>query len=384
MYLVVQESTRTMHDEVAIPDPRVRAEAGPEALPFKRLDGRLKLLLLVGLATLLLVGVSLLVGKVAGYTKMLDSLKDAKPVWLAVCFFSQIVSYGGYVALFRGLAAPEGRRRPRLWLSIKVVLASLGATRLLATGGAGGLAVIYWAFHHAGRTRREAAVRMLAFNVLLFAVFGAATLVASALVLVGIGGDAPVVMTLPWLAGLAACFGAAAVVTSPARGERLARPAEGKLRSAFSAAVAAAVMARKLLCTAREHRSVTLGPALYWFGDMLCLWAGLRAFDVRLSPLVLIVVYATGYLANFLPLPTGGIGGVDAATAFAITAVGVPLSQAMLGVFTYRFFSFLLPTLPAILAIPALRGVGRDLDVYAAEIRGAAASPAPGGRLAAR
>jgi uncharacterized membrane protein YbhN (UPF0104 family) len=82
---------------------------------------------------------------------------------------------------------------------------------------------------------------------------------------------------------------------------------------------------------------------------------------VTLSPQALVLAYATGFLANLLPLPTGGIGGVDAATTFALTVVGVPLSAALLGVFTYRFFSFLLPTLPAIVAIPALPRAGREL-----------------------
>ena len=104
----------------------------------------------------------------------------------------------------------------------------------------------------------------------------------------------------------------------------------------------------------------------------------LRLACAGLLTLLLVLVYASGYVANFLPLPTGGIGGVDAATAFAITAVGVPLSQALLGVFAYRFFSFLLPTLPAIIAIPALRKAGTELDVYAAETRGLVPAPAGG------
>ena len=94
---------------------------------------------------------------------------------------------------------------------------------------------------------------------------------------------------------------------------------------------------------------------------MACLWAGLRAFDVRIAIPELVLAYATGYLANMLPLPTGGIGGVDAATTFALTALGVPLAPALLGVFAYRFFSFLLPTVPAVLTLPALPRAGREL-----------------------
>ena len=98
---------------------------------------------------------------------------------------------------------------------------------------------------------------------------------------------------------------------------------------------------------------------------MLCLWAALQAFDVQLTPSELVLAYATGFLANLIPIPTGGIGGVDAATTFALTAIGVPLQSALLGVFVYRFFSYLLPTLPAVLAMPTLPHISRELSELA-------------------
>ena len=60
--------------------------------------------------------------------------------------------------------------------------------------------------------------------------------------------------------------------------------------------------------------------------------------------------YATGYAATMLPLPAGGVGGVDAAMTYALTLVGVPLGPALLGVFAYRFFNFWLPFVPGLIA----------------------------------
>jgi uncharacterized protein (TIRG00374 family) len=102
------------------------------------------------------------------------------------------------------------------------------------------------------------------------------------------------------------------------------------------------------------------GATLYWVGDIACLWGGLRAFGVDASAPKIVLAYAIGYVATLLPLPTG-VGGVDAAMTFALTAVGVSLAPALLGVVAYRLFSFWLPTLPAIALIPALRRLEHDL-----------------------
>jgi uncharacterized membrane protein YbhN (UPF0104 family) len=197
--------------------------------------------------------------------------------------------------------------------------------------------------------------------VLLYAAFGTAALVAAVLLLAGLPGEAPLAMTLPWAFGVGACVVVGWWVTRPARAERLIRGRGGKVRVAFGQAVEATMIVLRLPDDGRANRTVLLAAPAYWLSDMFCLYAGLRAFEVRISILVLVMVYATGFLANMLPLPTGGIGGVDAATTFALTAVGVPLSSALLGVFAYRFFSFLLPTLPAILALPTLQRLRREL-----------------------
>jgi lysylphosphatidylglycerol synthase-like protein len=84
---------------------------------------------------------------------------------------------------------------------------------------------------------------------------------------------------------------------------------------------------RPALRHAIRHRSGVLGYSLYWAGDMLTLYACIRAFGADLRIVALVLVYATAYVATALPLPVGGAGGVDAAFALTLNAVGVRLRR---------------------------------------------------------
>jgi uncharacterized membrane protein YbhN (UPF0104 family) len=90
---------------------------------------------------------------------------------------------------------------------------------------------------------------------------------------------------------------------------------------------------------------------------------GCAPLDRDLLPLSeLVLAYATGYAATVLPLPFAGVGGVDAAMTFALTAVGLPLARALVAVAVYRLFGFWLPTIPALAALVLLPRAGRGLE----------------------
>ena len=77
--------------------------------------------------------------------------------------------FGAYVALFRGVV---GERVKLRWKdSYDITMAGLAATRLFSAGGAGGIVLTYWALRKAGMPRKETAARMVAFLVLLYAVY---------------------------------------------------------------------------------------------------------------------------------------------------------------------------------------------------------------------
>ena len=102
---------------------------------------------------------------------------------------------------------------------------------------------------------------------------------------------------------------------------------------------------------------------------------GLRSFGPGPGAAAFLLAFATGYAAQFVPVPFVATGGVDAATTFALAAVGVPLEVALLGVAANRVFSFWLPVWPALALVAALPATGRALE-RARQRAVVAASPA--------
>ena len=90
-------------------------------------------------------------------------------MWIAVAFLFSLVMFASYVALFRGVIGTEIHLRWRE--SYEITMASLAATRLFSAGGAGGIVLTYWALRKAGMPPKDTAARMVAFNVLLYAVY---------------------------------------------------------------------------------------------------------------------------------------------------------------------------------------------------------------------
>lgn len=306
-------------------------------------------LLVVAGAIVLAVGAGLLIGKAASYAELADSLRRAETRWLLLCLVGEVLAYVGYLVLYRETAAVDGGPRFSWADSLRIVAAGFGAL-VLATN-AGTLAVDFWALRRAGA--KDAFARVIAINTLEWAVLGGAAAAAGAALLLGVDGGAPVAAALPWLLVVPPCVAAALWITSSRRYERYVVDAGGRAR-------------RLLASCVRGVRLVRLAPwqawggtVVYWAGDLICLWGGLRAFGVELGVAALVLAYATGYVVAALPLPAGGAGGVDAAMTYALTLVGVPLAPALLGTFAYRLFNFWLPAVPALIALPTLRRIGR-------------------------
>ncbi len=317
------------------------------------------------LGVLLVVGVVALIGKAAGYARLLDELEHADKDWLAVGFAAEAAAYVGYTFLLRGVFRWGGGPDLGFQLSARVVFGSLGATQLIASAGAGGLAVTYWALRRAGFPRAESLARMIGGNTIAWLVLGSAAWIAALLTTLHVLGVSPLAMALPWLLAIPSCVVAARYVTAPGRVERLTRPGGNWARKAFAVAIAGTAFVRHVAGSPPGPR--ILGAAGgYWLGDAACLWAGLRSFGIHLPVAQLVLAYATGYLATVLPLPLSGAGGFDAAMTYALVAVGVPLAPALLGVVAYRLFAFWLLTIPAGIALALLPRTGRELERVAA------------------
>lgn len=314
------------------------------------------------LVVVLAVGLVLLLGKAAGYREVLDALEGADGAWLIACLFLEAAAYAGYVVCMRAVIAQDngvelsGMNATRMWL------ASLGATRIVSPAGAGGLAIIYWLLRRAGLAVRDAASRVLGFNILIFALFGMWAFATSVVILVGFGQDAPLAMLMPWLVVVPVFVIAGIWISQGERGQRIAaEPARGWMRKGLAAAVAGIIVARHAVRTRPSNGPAIWGGVVYWAGDVLCLWAALRAIGAEVTLHGVALAYATAYIAMLLPLPTGGYGAIDAAATFTLTVLGIPLAEAIVGVVVWRFFNFWLPTIPALIELARSRELGRRL-----------------------
>jgi uncharacterized membrane protein YbhN (UPF0104 family) len=334
------------------------------------IDAR-KALLTIVVAVVLVVGVVSLIGKFADFDELRDALEAANRQWFPICLAGLVCAYAGYIAGYREIVRMHGGPNLPIWTVTRIVGIGFGANVL--GSAAGGLAVDFWALRRAGASTHESARRVIGFNTLEWALLGAFACVAATLVLAGRGSGAPLSMTLSWVVVVPICVVLAALVSSPKRAPRLSRAeavhGDGrtevvwtKIKKGFADGIGGVVVVRHLVLHPREHPSAVLGFAVYWFGHLLTLYAALRAFtqsSIVLAALVL--AFATGYVATALPLPGGGSGGIEAALAFSLHAVGVPLAPALLAALVYRFFTFWLPLLPALALLPTVKQLNDEL-----------------------
>jgi glycosyltransferase 2 family protein len=340
-----------------------------------------RVLVAVALGVGLVAGVVGLIGHIADFSRLRDALDEIDPIWLAPAVVGKLGGYTGYILAYRDVAAMRGGPRLDAWAVMRVVGIGFGA--VVVGSAPGGLAVDWWALHRAGSAGHDAFSRVIGFNTLQWAALGTFAAIAGLLVLVGAAPEVPQGMALGWLVTVPLCFAGGLWASAPGRIDRLARvpaaqPLERPtpaalarwawtgLRAALADAIGGLVYVRLALRHPLQHRAGVLGYAIYWIGDMLTLYASARAFGVELGLLALVLAYATGYVATALPLPVGGAGGVDAAMALTLTAVGLPLAEALLIAVTYRGVSFWLPILPAVALLPTAPRLSRDLAEVAA------------------
>jgi len=344
--------------------PTEAEEAADDEMPRMALTRRR--LLLFGLFVLSAVAfLYFVLPKLAGLQDTWDRAKTGEPSWLILAGAFEVLSFGGYIILFRTVFV-RGYDRVNWSASYQITMASLAATRLFASAGAGGVVLTAWALRRAGMGRRLVACRMIAFLVLLYAVF------MSSLVIFGLGlrvgifnGSAPFAVTvIPAIFGAVVIMIALAMAFVPADFERrLDRWASGSHESVAKIARALATVpasfasgVRTAIKLIRERHWGVLGAVAWWGFDICTLWASFHAFGGPGIPTfpVIVVAYFCGQLGNLLPLP-GGIGGVDGGMIGAFIAFGVPGGLAVVAVLVYRGFSFWLPTIPGIIAYLQLR-----------------------------
>ncbi len=291
-------------------------------------------------ATLMLVG-----GHARAFTDALSRGIDARPGWGVLAVALEGLSVGGYIVL---LSLVAGRAAPRVTFraSAQITLAGTAATRLLPTAGAGGAALTLWTLRRAGLETKAATRTLLAFLVLLYAVFLGALVVAGAALLLGLtGGHGPAALSAIPAAGALIGIAAALVLGLAAPERALGSSRIGRGAELLGGAV------RDALSLVRSADPRLLGAPAYWLLDASVVWATLHAFGYAADPAVIVLSYFVGQVANTIPIPgsvTGGMTGV-------LIAFGVPAQIALPAVLTYRTVAIWLPSPLGLAALARLR-----------------------------
>ena len=102
------------------------------------------------LIAVVLVSIYFLFPRLVGLSDALDKLDEADPVWIAVAIGFNVLAFATYIALFKGVVGGDALRL-RWYETYEINMAGLAATRLFSAGGAGGIALTYWALRKATR-----------------------------------------------------------------------------------------------------------------------------------------------------------------------------------------------------------------------------------------
>lgn len=303
--------------------------------------------------------------KLAGIGKTVHRLEGGNTWWIAVGVMLELLSFAGYMALFRSVFVAKTHPPGRIgWrASYEITMAGVVATRLFATAGAGGIALTAWALRRSGMAPRLVACRMVAFMVLLYVIFAGSLLLDGIGLRTGLfpGGGSFAITIIPAIVAaiLFAVAGAMALLPDDLE-RRLGRWGGGSGRHTewVTRAVAAPALVANGIRTAidllRERDPGLLGAVAWWGFDIAVLWSMFHAFGSAPPFTVIWMAYFVGMLGNLLPLP-GGIGGVEGGMFGAFAAFGVELQVSLAAVLAYRAISFWLPTLPGVVAYFQLR-----------------------------
>jgi uncharacterized protein (TIRG00374 family) len=303
---------------------------------------------------------------------------DGDRTWLAVAFFMELLSYASYIWLFRAIFFDK---IPIIgWIgSYRISMAGVAATRLFGAAGAGGIALTFWAVRKAGMGRRMSVSYIVAFYVILYAIFMFALVIDGILLRTGaIPGTAPFGVTV-----VPAIFGGIVIVVFvlallvPGNLERMTGRWAGRGgRIANFASKLAAVPAligqgtRVAVRLIRRGEPGLLGAVGWWAFDIATLWACFKAFGASPALGVLVMGYFVGMIANIIPTP-GGVGAVEGGMIGTYAAFGVGIGNATAAVLAYRVFAFLMPTIPGVIAFIRLRGTAAIWQAEAVAARGA-------------
>jgi len=270
--------------------------------------------------------------------------------WALVALGAESVAYVGYIVAYREVARAEDG-------------AELDLSSTAAVVASGGFALDEAVLRSAGVPPREARSRVLGLGALEYVVLAPAAMGAALYIALFRRPDIDPVLTFPWIVGVPLGFAAAAVLML--NRHRLTR--RRGWRAHVANAVEALSLVRSMAVRPIPYGLAFVGIAIYWAGDIACLWAALHVFFQEPPPLAILVLgYATGYALTRRTLPLGGAGVVDTLLPLSLVWLGISFAPAVVAVVVYRFMNLWLPMIPALAGLPTLKQMSRRKAAHAA------------------
>jgi len=319
----------------------------------------------VVLVFILLGAIYFLFPKLVGLGDALGRLDDADPLWIGIAIAFNVAAYATYIALFKAVVGGDALRLS--WTeTYEINMAGVAATLLFSAGGAGGVALTYWALRKAGMARRDVGRRMVAFVSLHYVFYPFALIIFGILLRTGVmNGKGSVELTIvpAAVAGLLLILGILVTLIPADAEERLAHYAHtersqhllqtvGKVPATLGEGFRFAL---GLFAHPSRGGLAVLGAAGFWAFSIGVLWASFHAFGVHVPLAVVVQGFFLGMVANLFPLAPAGVGAVDAGMIGAFVLFGFPSETVFPAILIFRLVSFWMPIPPGIFAFFQLR-----------------------------
>ena len=294
----------------------------------------------IALAAAIFLGALAVMAAVAGWSRVTGALQVPRSWWIAIAFGSEIVSFAGYVLAYRAVAGRD------LSLRRATEYVAIGFGAFLARGGSE-LDKRVLPEEDADDRDEQGETLVLALDVVEHAPLAPAAWLA-AVALLAEGSRTPGLdFTLDW--AILVPLGAVLAAYGVRQRDRFA--GRDGWRRWLRRLLDGIELLFDLFRDWRREWPALLGSTVYWAGDVVCLYACLAPLHQAPSLPAIVIAHAVGYVLTRRTFPLAGAGFVEVLMPLTLTAAGVPLATAIVGVFLYRLLNLWLPLLPALVAL---------------------------------
>jgi uncharacterized protein (TIRG00374 family) len=290
----------------------------------------------------------ILLPQIAGSRASFHLLLHIDSPWIALAAAAE---FGSLLAFALGTRAMlPSQHRPTVWRVFRIDLTTIALSHCVPAGGVAGTGLGLRMLRQAGVPVADAAFGKVAQGVgsvlVLLMLLWTALAVA-----IPLHGSNPIYLSVT-AAGLVVFVVASLLLLLLGRGRPTAARWLGRITTALPRVDDGAgerfveTVGAQFDVVVADPRRLAAAVAFAtanWLLDATALWASVRVFGHSLGYVGLMVPYALGQAAGWVPITPGGLGLVEGILVPTIVGFGSPRSVAILGVVLWRLLSFWLP-----------------------------------------